>query len=123
MSVEMNMDRIRRWKCSFCGSKEKRKIDAITGDNNIIGYSLSCCNCGHIDNFAISPSAIPMYVCGQKGNVKEIRITCALSDDDIDFCKNTKCPHRPIKEKMQQKSPQIIQDTAKNDMVIERKYQ
>lgn len=126
MSVKMDEDRIKRWKCLFCGSTSKRKADAIRTDGEIIGYSIMCCNCGHLDNFATQPSkALPMFICGVKNDVKEIKITCALDDDSVEFCKNKKCIYRPSKEKEStNKSPSITTDNTKNsDMVIERKYQ
>lgn len=123
MSVEMNMDRIRKWKCVFCGSKEKRKLDTVTKDGKINGYSLMCCNCGHIDSFALDSSAIPMFVCGQSANVKEIKVSCALSNDEIQFCKNSNCVYRPGYKQSTTGSPSIKSDNTKNDMVIERKYQ
>lgn len=123
MSVDMNMDRIRRWKCAFCGSKLKRKLDAVTGSGKQIGYSLMCCNCGHIDHFALSSSAIPMYVCGERGEVNKIDITCPLSEDDLKFCNKTKCPYRPKCEEKTPSSSSIAEDATKNSMVVERKYQ
>lgn len=124
MSVDMNMDRIRRWKCVFCGSKLKRKLDAVvSGNKKTIGYSLMCCNCGHIDHFALSPSAIPMYICGQRGEVDKINISCPLSEDDLKFCNNTKCTYRPKFEENNSQSSSIAPDATKNSMVVERKYQ
>lgn len=123
MSVDMNMDRIRRWKCVFCGSKLKRKLDAVvSGSGRLIGYSLMCCNCGHIDHFALSPSAIPMYICGERGEVDKINIFCPLTDDELKFCGNKKCPYRPNQEEKPQSSS-IGTDATKNNMVVERKYQ
>lgn len=120
----MDNDRIRRWKCLFCGSTNKRKLDTVTTTDKVNGYSLMCCNCGHLDNFALDSSAIPMFVCGQNNNVKEIKVSCALSDDDTKFCKNMKCPYRPGKKKQSTNaSPSITKDNTTNDMVITRKYQ
>lgn len=124
MSVKMDMDRIRRWKCLFCGSTEKRKLDTVRQDGKVIGHSLMCCNCGHIDNFALDSSAIPMFICGKSNNVKEIKISCTLSDEDLKFCKRLKCPYRPDQiVQSTNKSPSVVPDNTKNDMVIERKYQ
>lgn len=130
MSMDMNMDRIRRLKCQFCGSKLKRKLDAVTGNDKVVGYSLMCCNCGHIDNFALSSSVIPMYLCGQRGEVEKINIKCPFFEDGYSVdkkdlltdCKNISCPYRPSFEK-EDTSSDLVAAATDTSMTIERKYQ
>ena len=92
---DMNIDRIRRWKCLFCGSRQKRKIEIKDRYGKRAGYSLLCCNCGHIDNFALSPTGISVYVCGKESLINNVDIKCPFDLDDISFCKNVKCSYRP----------------------------
>lgn len=112
MSEMMTMDRINRWKCVFCGSNLKRKLDATTGSGKVIGYSLMCCNCGHVDNFALSTAAIPMYTCGEKGEVETINIKCPLSEKEVEFCMHKNCAYRPHPDKEKDK-PRRPEDKVK----------
>jgi hypothetical protein len=75
----MDEDRIIKTQCSFCGSRLK-KIAEIRSkvDNDMIGYSLICCNCGHVDNFALDTSAIPIYTIGMRDNIKVFDLRCAI---------------------------------------------
>lgn len=119
----MDMDRVRRWKCLYCGSKLKRKLDVVDTNNKIIGYSLMCCNCGHLDNFALSSSALPMFICGQHGSVSKINIKCPLSNDELQFCKNFRCNYRPGWKGGEPKEPAVSKEIAKDSLTMIRKYE
>ena len=47
---ELAMMEIFREKCQFCGCKNKLMTD-ITSKGQIVGYTIRCCNCGHVDTF------------------------------------------------------------------------
>lgn len=78
MVHEMSVDRIEKWQCIFCGSRSK-KIGEILSGKNVIGRSLICCNCGHVENFAVDVNAIPIYMGVQSRGISGVNITCGIS--------------------------------------------
>lgn len=93
--VDMNTDRINRWKCLICGSRQKKVIDLIGNTNKKIGYSMLCCNCGHVDQFALTMNGITSMICGDESKVSNVNIYCGLNEDDLKYCPNLECPQRP----------------------------
>ena len=99
--VEMNMDRINRWKCLLCGSKLKKIIDLKDSKDMVIGYSLHCCNCGHLDNFALNMKAIDTMT-GYEGKANDRVISCGVSIHNIDACAFKECPFRKKENKFEE---------------------
>lgn len=85
MSREFATTEIIRQKCSICGSKNKLYTE-FKYKGIHYGYQLTCCNCGHIDEFMDayrSPSGIVM------GMFSKGREVCIRFQD----CKHTECPY------------------------------
>ena len=85
MAREFATTEIIRQKCSICGSKNKLYTE-FKYKGFHYGYQLTCCNCGHIDEFMDayrSPSGIVM---GMFSKGKEV---CIRFQD----CKHTECPY------------------------------
>lgn len=92
--VVMDEDRISRWKCLCCGSKQKKVIDHLNYSNKKIGYTLHCCNCGHIDNFALTSAAIELMT---RANAEKLRLSCTrcgLLERDLYTCPAVTCKYR-----------------------------
>lgn len=111
--VDMTEDRINRWKCLFCGSKLKKNIECLNGNGNIIGYSLHCCNCGSLNNFALDGNAIDSMI-GYGNKIARRTIKCAVSIDDIGNCKYEDCPFRPKKEDNQDNN--LVNNKSNEDL-------
>lgn len=121
----MDKDRINRWKCLICGSTQKKKIDLIGISNNEIGYSLLCCNCGHVDSFALTSSAVSAMICGDESKVAKTKITCGAGSSNMKFCLNKKCPYRIKKDEKKDKQGSIdpVPNPLTDDVgLIPRKY-
>jgi hypothetical protein len=85
--VKMGEDRIIKTQCIFCGSRLKKIAEIHSKVNNeIMGYSLICCNCGHVDNFALDDSAIPVYTIGMRDNIKLFDLRCGIPIDSKITC-------------------------------------
>lgn len=97
--VEMNDDRINRWKCLFCGSKLKKVISLKnkTGTGDIVGYSLHCCNCGHIDNFAFDLKGIDTMI-GYDNRADSRSIECGVCGKELESCNFKECHFRKEKQ-------------------------
>lgn len=54
---EIGKTEIFRYKCSICGSNNKKFIP-IMWKKIPYGYALHCCNCGHVDEFIHPPKHI-----------------------------------------------------------------
>lgn len=94
---DMNPTRIQKWKCLFCGSRRKRKVDVLNVSNRVIGFSLVCCGCGHVDNFSLSQESIEMYVCGIEVNADSMKIYCPFTAKSVkQYCNKENCKYRPV---------------------------
>ena len=92
--MKMDTDRIEKWKCLICGSRRK-KISAALKDGTEVGFSMVCCECGHVDNFVTDNTAIPAFTIGlSSGRISDIEIRCGSSAYDKDSCSNTGCSCR-----------------------------
>ena len=115
--VQLDEDRISRWKCLVCGSKQKKIIDAITKSGKKAGFSLHCCNCGHIDQFALTTTGIDLFCAGNSDNIAGKEIHCGVLLQDIECCGHKSCTFRPLSPKECKKEDQKchgdIHDTAK----------
>ena len=105
----MNMDRINRWKCLLCGSKLKKIIDLKDAKDMVIGYSLHCCNCGHLDNVALNMKAIDTMT-GYEGKANDRVISCGVSIHNIDACAFKECPFRKKENKFEENEKSTIKD-------------
>lgn len=96
MALEVNEDRINRWKCLICGSKHKKVIKHFRESDGVqIGYTLFCCNCGHLDPFAWTVNAA-RDMCGENiGVIGRSEVTCGLDEKDLVNCEKKNCPYRP----------------------------
>lgn len=125
--VKMNKHRIQNWKCLQCGSRMKRRIDVIGSSGSLIGYSLLCCNCGHLDNFALNTAAIEMFVCGNEAKAEKMHIYCPFSENDVDgYCNNKKCKYRPTstitnKSNISESKASSIKPVSTTPLMVERK--
>lgn len=70
---KMDSDRLRRWKCLFCGCKDKNVIDFESED--VKGKPtikiVTCENCGHTDMFAVSAKAAADFLTQKSVNREE----------------------------------------------------
>lgn len=83
-----------RQKCWFCGSKNKLVTDILLKKEKV-GYSVRCCNCGHIDDhiFPWDDTKNTKQYLDKK--TKLGTATCMQSS----FCPYKNCPHyNPKKE-------------------------
>ena len=96
MAENVNADRINRWKCLICGSKHKKIINHYReSDGKQIGYTLFCCNCGHVDHFAWTVNAA-RNMCGEDNHViGRSDVKCGLYEKDLVNCEFLECPYRP----------------------------
>ena len=101
--VVMDEDRISRWKCLCCGSKQKKVIDHLNYSNKKIGYTLHCCNCGHIDNFALTAAAIDLMTRANAGKLETSCTDCGLMERDLYTCPAVTCKYRKKFEKAEEK--------------------
>ena len=99
----MDEDRISRWKCIFCGSRQKKIIEHFSTANKKIGYTLHCCNCGHIDNFALTAAAIELMTQANSGRLGNSCTTCGLLEKDLYTCPAVTCKYRKKFEKEEEK--------------------
>jgi hypothetical protein len=111
MSLKMDDDRIARWKCLVCGSKQKKIIEFSGKNGKKNGYSLYCCNCGHIDNFAWTLAAANAVSGVDNGAITESRVKCGVPFKDIEHCRFHQCKYRPGPDKEPQ-DPRITTRTA-----------
>lgn len=58
---EFAFDEIHTYKCRVCGCKLKTSTDLIF-DDEIVGYSLHCCNCGKTMVFTNSNEAQELFL-------------------------------------------------------------
>lgn len=126
--MNMTTDRINRWKCIFCGSKLKKIIECSNMSGNNIGYSLHCCNCGSLNNFAFDGNAIDSMI-GYSNKIAKRTIKCAVCMEDISNCKYEDCPFRPkennqdknlVKNRSSEDQETLIEEP--NDLNIQRVY-
>lgn len=95
----MSLSRISKWKCLFCGSRQKKKIDIYGKSDRKIGYAIQCCNCGHVDRFAQTQSGIELIVAGDYTKVDSIDITCGLECEEYKgYCNVNSCSYHRFKE-------------------------
>lgn len=76
-----------RYKCPICGSLNKRKIP-IMYKGVPYGYTLHCCNCGHIEEFIDPVKHIGGLYNGHFTTGKESEQTCY----QLNACPYTDCP-------------------------------
>ena len=110
----MDEDRISRWKCIFCGSRQKKIIEHFSTANKKIGYTLHCCNCGHIDNFALTAAAIDLMTRANTGKLGTSCTDCGLLERDLYTCPATTCKYRKKFEKTEELviTPTPVQQTV-----------
>ena len=77
MRMEMTSNRIGNWACPYCGARIKKKVILKNQTGAEIGYSLVCCNCGHVENFAADEEGISVFVAGDNVSVKRLIMGCA----------------------------------------------
>ena len=96
MALDVDSDRINRWKCLICGSKHKKVIKHFRkSDEMQIGYTLFCCNCGHLDHFSWTVNAA-RDMCGENiGVIGKSEVVCGLDEKDLVNCEKKDCPYRP----------------------------
>ena len=101
--VTMDEDRISRWKCLCCGSKQKKVIEHFNSANKKIGYTLHCCNCGHIDNFALTAAAIDLMTRANTAKLGTSCTDCGLLERDLYTCPAVNCKYRKKFDKSEDK--------------------
>lgn len=96
MSLDVNADRINKWKCLLCGSKHKKIIKHFRkSDDAQIGYTLFCCNCGHLDHFAWTVAAAK-NMCGEENDtIGKSEVVCGIYEKDLVHCPKKNCIYRP----------------------------
>lgn len=55
---EMDAERLKRWKCLYCGCNDKNIIDVRNGSDERLIKIVTCEACGHTDIFGISALAV-----------------------------------------------------------------
>ena len=53
MTREFEHRHMVRQKCAICGCKNKVHTELLDLDNNLVGYSLTCCACGNKMKFSL----------------------------------------------------------------------
>lgn len=67
----MDAERLRRWKCLYCGSREKNIVD-MKGKDDIPTIKIVTCNqCGHTDFYAASALAMGCALKGKMISMEE----------------------------------------------------
>lgn len=70
---QMTSERLKRWKCLFCGCKDKNIVDFEASDEK--GKPtikiVTCENCGHTDLFAVSAKAAADFLTNNTVNRKD----------------------------------------------------
>ena len=61
---DMDQLRIKKYKCLYCGCRNKRLYILGVGKHEI-GYMWTCCNCGHKDTFIEDVRYIQYYNAGK----------------------------------------------------------
>ena len=83
-----------KYKCPMCGSLNKKHVP-IMYKHQPYGYSLHCCNCGHVEQFITPPKSLDGLYNGffNAGEVSEQKCY-ALNKCDIENCPwfGTYCP-------------------------------
>lgn len=102
--VTMDEDRISRWKCLCCGSRQKKVIEHFSTANKKIGYTLHCCNCGHIDNFALTAAAIDLMARANAAKLGTSCTDCGLLERDLYTCPAVACKYRKKFEKSEEQA-------------------
>lgn len=127
--VRMDEKRINEWKCSFCGSKQKKIIQLFNDSGTEVGYSLHCCNCGNINTFALHGDAISAAI-GYMNKISKRKIICGYSEK-VKNCSFIDCPFRPDTAKREQmeknassisgdiREAEFIEEIAKQETMIE----
>ena len=85
MSREFATSEIIRQKCSICGSKNKM-YTVFNYKGVHYGYQLTCCNCGHVDQFMDAYKSPAGIVMGAFARGKEV---CIRFQD----CSHSECPY------------------------------
>ena len=85
MSREFATSEIIRQKCSICGSKNKMYTE-FNYKGVHYGYQLTCCNCGHVDQFMDAYKSPAGIVMGAFARGKEV---CIRFQD----CSHSECPY------------------------------
>lgn len=89
--MKMDAERIAKWKCLICGSK-KKKVSTASKNGNKVGFSMICCECGHVDSFATDAGAIPAFTIGlSSGKISDVEISCGCTEYDRKTCENHDC--------------------------------
>ena len=85
MSREFATSEVIRQKCSICGSKNKMYTE-FNYKGVHYGYQLTCCNCGHVDQFMDAYKSPAGIVMGAFARGKEV---CIRFQD----CTHSECPY------------------------------
>lgn len=98
MAVKMDASRISKWQCIFCGSRNKKIATATkrgeTREGTEVGFSMICCSCGHVDNFATAFEGIPVYAVGSNGDLTKFNVACGCPETVNSTCEDMACPCR-----------------------------
>lgn len=68
---KMDAERLRRWKCLYCGSREKNIVDMKGKENIPIIKIVTCNQCGHTDLYATSALAVGWALRGKMITMEE----------------------------------------------------
>lgn len=68
---KMDAERLRRWKCLYCGSREKNIIDLKNKEKIPMVKIVSCNQCGHTDLYAASALAVAGLFSGRNITMQE----------------------------------------------------
>lgn len=134
--MKMDEERIEKWKCEFCGDRHK-KVAYMSKNGKRTGFSMVCCGCGNVNNFALTHDAIPTFAIGINPAqiISDIEIVCGCSEYDISTCTNNNCecrktqnetsggsiPREPVREI--EPVPPKIKETGKELPILGRPMQ
>jgi hypothetical protein len=111
LAIEMNEDQIVKWKCAACGSRLKKVVDIFNANKKKIGYSIFCCECGHIENFAWT-IGLAKTMSGLDTNVVDTcTIRCGMNEETLKHCRDHCCDYR-LKPKPKGPSISVRQNQA-----------
>ena len=67
----MDSERLRRWKCLYCGSREKNIVDLMNEEKIKTIKIVTCNQCGHTDIYALSALNVANILLGRKQPTRE----------------------------------------------------
>ena len=88
MSIDINLEEIKKRKCLICGDRHKSLSDVFLGQAHIATVVV-CCNCGYTMTFSHSAKEYAKYL-----EDKEFVHTYSICKDESTCCNPNECPKK-----------------------------